>query len=163
MTTQLSTDLQNAIQKNLPQVVAGELAEYLSQAEKDKKTIIELINNGKSLEERLSAKIKECNELSHYRDLEKSLFAKEKFLYDIEQGLKKSQEIEIVKSICAKEKVDNMFDVMKIVFKSQPVGHAFNKSITSSEYIPGNQSNNYCGQSVNSSSSETTTVKEISE
>lgn len=157
--TQLSQDMQEAIRKSLPEQTAHELKEYLNNAENNAFELQKIRLKFSQLEEennRLTQHILKAGEIGNRESL---VISREK---EIEHRLIKISHTEEILKLNQEHAVDirhTALDMMRTVFKSQPLGHAFTKN--TSEYVPGNQHNGYAAYT--KANTETTTSKEITE
>ncbi len=158
----LSNDIQEAIRKSLPEQTASELKKYLEQAEADKKTIMVLQKKNEDTENRLKEANDERHKLLGYRNKESNLEQREFEVSKREVELIHSQELNKIQALCEREKTIMALDVVRTVFKSQPVGYAFRKEVSESAQEP--QGGNYGGTTCTSkNSTETVSQREITE
>lgn len=126
---ELNNEILEAIKKNLPQTTAGELKKFIEQADIDKITLHDLKNHVEVANKKISDLVADNNFLSSYRlrlaEIERT--EKEQSLERISQA--HARELLGLITIHEREKTQNMMDVVKIVFKSQPVGYAFTRNV----------------------------------
>ncbi len=158
----LSNDIQDAIRKSLPEQTAAELKEYIEEAQRHRHLLDQTLEDKIRLTRALEVKSKECATLDSYRNKEGELSAKEKDLEKLKSDLNHQANINDIRRDVAAEKVQHMFEVMKLVFKSQPVGYAFATNRNESVQVP-DPHNTYSTKTMQNSSNEYVTKKEITE
>lgn len=160
----LSNDIQDAIRKSLPEQTAAELKSYLEEAAINKGLLEKIGKDNEFLSRQLAYKKQECAALDSYRHKGKALEEKEIALQKLELDLKQNSQINDIRREVAAEKVQHMFEVMKIVFKSQPTGYAFSRQVTENGTEPCQTTASYAQTvSVNKTRNEYVTEKEITE
>lgn len=160
----LNTEIQEAIRKSLPEQTANELKQYLATAESNAKKVVQLEERVLSLMKYNSTKTDQLIKAGDLEAREQGISCKEKEI--MERLAKISHQEEIIKL-----KLDHAVDIkctalemVRTVFKSQPVGYAFSTSRieNANEAIPNN-SGYHNMANTSRSSTENVTKREITE
>lgn len=161
--SQLTQDLQDAIQKSLPQQVAGELSTFIAKANSDATLLKVVQDKNIALEQLVKNHADIINDLRKWEKLDAFLMEKEEALNAREIAINHKEELNKLTVQCAQNKEQNMMDVLRVVFKSQPVGFAFNRQVSEHAQEP-QVSGNYGGTvPTNKNTTEMITHREITE
>lgn len=154
-----------AIGQSLPAATAGELKKYIEQAESDKKQLVaknDEIIRLKALSDDQQKRIKEFEAMFLHASVNKSETER---LAAQRIDLDHRQSLQDITSKCESDKTNFALECLKTVFKSQPIGYAFDRSVTKTEAVPVQGYNNGPGhvQRENVNETERVTKKDISE
>lgn len=152
-----------AIKKSLPEATAGELKKFIEEANTTTKLLASAQARNLALEEQVRTATATISELATWRQRAITLDTEERHLASEKLKLHQQQEILYIRNECEAAKTQNMFEVLRTVFKAQPVGYAFTRSVheNGQDAAPGGQYG--CTVPTNKNTNESITKKEITE
>lgn len=161
--SELNQTILKAIQDNLPLATAGELKKFIEQAAVDKLALENQLATTKTLSDKNAALTEQVNKLLALESREKTITETEKLLAQRLVEAQQNKELNAHTVMCANDKVNNMFDVLKLVFRSAPVGHAFHKTVNENNMVPLQTGGYLSTGSETKNLSENVTSREIHE
>ena len=132
----LTAEIQEAIRKSLPSQTAAELKEYLDNAANTEVKLKDTLSCLTQANETILKHEAELKDLRALKDREAALIAKERILQQGLSDLDHRVMMNDLRNECERRMTQFATDTLKIVFKSQPVGYAFERVSNRSSQSP---------------------------